>query len=171
MVTSWLTWSGASVGVSISTQRRMPSRMVEESKGFEDVVVSMLSPSQEFNHRYSPTWNYTSAEASSAYQCSGRRRSMAQARTLLAQWLFWIRGSLAQQRLSQGAAILSQFWRADAPIAALANGYTLQRLSGPSRTAICSTISTMLRRSLASLMRVNARVSARPSEVARKSET
>src|SRR6267142_4311855 len=112
MVTSWLTWSGASVGVSISTQRRMPSRMVEESKGFEDVVVSMLSPSQEFNHRYSPTWNYTSAEASSAYQCSGRRRSMAQARTLLAQWLFWIRGSLAQQRLSQGAAILSQFWRA-----------------------------------------------------------
>src|SRR5450759_432085 len=46
-----------------------------------------------------------------------------------------------------------------------------QRLSGPSRAAICSTSSTMLRRSLASGMRVKARVSARPSEVARKSET
>src|SRR6202035_2930462 len=47
----------------------------------------------------------------------------------------------------------------------------IQRLSGASRAAICSTRSTMLRRSLASSMRVNARVSARPSEVARKSET
>src|SRR5450759_5327835 len=46
-----------------------------------------------------------------------------------------------------------------------------QRLSGPSRAAICSTSSTMLRRSLASEMLVKARVSARPSEVARKSET
>jgi len=46
-----------------------------------------------------------------------------------------------------------------------------QRLSGPSRAAICSTSSTILRRILASVMRVNARVSARPSEVARKSET
>ena len=47
----------------------------------------------------------------------------------------------------------------------------IQRLSGPSRAAICSTSSTILRRILASVMRVNARVSARPSEVARKSET
>ena len=46
-----------------------------------------------------------------------------------------------------------------------------QRLSGCSRAAICSTMSTMLRRSLASVIRVKARVSARPSEVARKSET
>src|SRR6266481_2791655 len=39
MVTSLFTCSGASVGVSISTQRRMPSRMVLESKGL--AVVSM----------------------------------------------------------------------------------------------------------------------------------
>ena len=44
-------------------------------------------------------------------------------------------------------------------------------IGGVSRAAICSTRSTMLRRSLESLIRVNARVSARPSEVARKSET
>src|ERR1700681_4483875 len=41
----------------------------------------------------------------------------------------------------------------------------VQPLSIASRAAICSTSSTMLRRSLASAMRVNARVSARPSEV------
>src|SRR5260370_39822079 len=40
MVGSVLAWSGVSVGVSISTQRRMPSRMVLESKGL--AVVSML---------------------------------------------------------------------------------------------------------------------------------
>src|SRR6267143_4190740 len=77
MVTSWLTWSGASVGVSISTQRRMPSRMVEESKGFEEVV-SMLSPSQEFNHRYSPTWNLYIGGSVFGISMFGRRRSMAQ---------------------------------------------------------------------------------------------
>ncbi len=38
---SLLTWSGASVGVSISTQRRMPSRMALESKGL--VVFGMFS--------------------------------------------------------------------------------------------------------------------------------
>src|SRR5882724_11557083 len=112
MVTSWLTWSGASVGVSISTQRRIPSRMAVESKGFEEVVVSMLSPSQEFNHRYSPTRNCTSAEASSAYQCSVGDSRWRKPGTLLAQRLSWIQGSLAQRRLSQGAAILSQFWHA-----------------------------------------------------------
>src|SRR5258708_4625022 len=42
MVASLLTFSGASVGVSISTQRRMPSRMVLASKGLKDV--SMLLP-------------------------------------------------------------------------------------------------------------------------------
>src|SRR6202011_393175 len=47
----------------------------------------------------------------------------------------------------------------------------IQRWSGPSRVAICSTRSTMERRILASVMRVKARVSAKPSEVARKSET
>src|SRR5271167_395629 len=47
----------------------------------------------------------------------------------------------------------------------------LQRLSGISWEAICSTRSTMLRRSLASPMRVKARVNARPSDVARKSDT
>src|SRR6187397_2688450 len=42
MVASLLTCSGASVGVSISTQRRIPSRMVLASKGFE--AFSMLLP-------------------------------------------------------------------------------------------------------------------------------
>src|SRR6516165_5393628 len=46
-----------------------------------------------------------------------------------------------------------------------------QRFSDSSRAAICSTRSTMLRRSLASVRRVNARVRANPSEVARKSDT
>src|SRR5260370_33194687 len=39
MLTSLFTCSGASVGVSISTQRRMPPRMALESKGL--AVVSM----------------------------------------------------------------------------------------------------------------------------------
>src|SRR6476620_10772636 len=47
----------------------------------------------------------------------------------------------------------------------------VQPLSDASRSAICSTSSTMLRLSLASAIRVKARVSAKPSEVARKSET
>src|SRR5579872_6327921 len=43
MVASRLTWSGASVGVSISTQRRMPSRMILESNALEEVeVIGML---------------------------------------------------------------------------------------------------------------------------------
>ena len=42
--------------------------------------------------------------------------------------------------------------------------------SGASRDAICSTKFTMLRRSFGSVIRVNALVSARPSDVARKSE-
>src|SRR5665213_716718 len=46
MLASRLTWSGAPVGVSTSTQRRMPSRMVLESKGLG--VVGMLSPSGDF---------------------------------------------------------------------------------------------------------------------------
>src|SRR4051795_9558387 len=33
MLASLLTWAGASVGVSISTQRRMPSRIAKASKG------------------------------------------------------------------------------------------------------------------------------------------
>src|SRR6185295_7101268 len=41
--TSWLTCSGASVGVSISTQRRMPSRIGGASKG---LVVVMSYPIQ-----------------------------------------------------------------------------------------------------------------------------
>src|SRR5947209_7294581 len=44
MVASLLTCSGASVGVSISTQRRMPSRMVAESKASEEVVMCMWLP-------------------------------------------------------------------------------------------------------------------------------
>src|SRR5712664_3866153 len=48
MAASLLTCSGASVGVSISTQRRMPSRMVVGLNGLEDVaIVSMLLPSGE----------------------------------------------------------------------------------------------------------------------------
>ena len=46
----------------------------------------------------------------------------------------------------------------------------LQRWSVASRVAICSTSSTMLRRTLASVIRVNARVNDSPSDVARKSE-
>src|SRR6266403_733526 len=42
MVASLLTCSGASVGVSISTQRRMPSRMVVVSKGFAVVSMPLL---------------------------------------------------------------------------------------------------------------------------------
>src|SRR5665213_938077 len=42
MVASLLTCSGASVGVSISTQRRMPSRMAWVSKGLEAVAFCML---------------------------------------------------------------------------------------------------------------------------------
>src|ERR1700757_605991 len=42
---SLLTCAGASVGVSTSTQRRMPSRMVAESKGFE--LVSISAPALE----------------------------------------------------------------------------------------------------------------------------
>src|ERR1700733_16266836 len=38
MAASLLTWSGASVGVSISTQRRMPSRTMPVSKGRADAV-------------------------------------------------------------------------------------------------------------------------------------
>src|ERR1700754_5169092 len=38
MVTSRVPRSGASVGVSISTQRRMPSSMVRESNGFEEGI-------------------------------------------------------------------------------------------------------------------------------------
>src|SRR5882724_9885579 len=38
MAASLLTCSGASVGVSISTQRRMPSSMVVESKGLEEAM-------------------------------------------------------------------------------------------------------------------------------------
>src|ERR1700760_2806656 len=41
MVASLLTCSGASVGVSISTQRRMPSRMVWASNGLEAAVLDM----------------------------------------------------------------------------------------------------------------------------------
>src|SRR3954471_4396537 len=33
MLAALLTWAGASVGVSISTQRRMPSRIAKASKG------------------------------------------------------------------------------------------------------------------------------------------
>src|SRR5215210_868379 len=40
MLANLLTWAGASVDVSISTQRRMPSRMAMASKGL--AVVSML---------------------------------------------------------------------------------------------------------------------------------
>src|ERR1700685_923874 len=42
MVASLLTCSGASVGVSISTQRRMPSRMAFVSNGLEGAVLDML---------------------------------------------------------------------------------------------------------------------------------
>src|SRR3954452_12494421 len=42
MAASLFTCSGASVGVSISTQRRMPSRMILQSKGL--AVVSMMLP-------------------------------------------------------------------------------------------------------------------------------
>src|SRR6266702_6042453 len=51
---------------------------------------------------------------------------------------------------------------------ALGDDARCQRLSGPSRAAICSTNSTILRRSFGSAMRVKARVKARPSVVARK---
>src|ERR1700726_2969936 len=46
MSASLLTCWGASVGVSISTQRRMPSRMVFESKGLAEL--SMLVAFREF---------------------------------------------------------------------------------------------------------------------------
>src|SRR5882724_10276122 len=49
MAASLLTSAGASVGVSISTQRRMPSRMELESKGLVGVPVSMLLPTTETN--------------------------------------------------------------------------------------------------------------------------
>src|ERR1700723_780376 len=39
MVASLLTWSGASVGGSASTQRRMPPRIAWESKGLAVVAV------------------------------------------------------------------------------------------------------------------------------------
>src|SRR6266545_7728847 len=42
--TSWLTCSGASVGVSISTQRRMPSRIGVASKGLAVVMSYPIPP-------------------------------------------------------------------------------------------------------------------------------
>src|SRR5450755_3739928 len=47
MPTSLLTRSGASVGVSISTQRRIPSRIILESKGLEGLAVCMPFPTSE----------------------------------------------------------------------------------------------------------------------------
>jgi hypothetical protein len=54
MDASLLTCSGASVGVSISTQRRMPSSMVFESKASEEVaVIGVPLPSEGFNYCHS----------------------------------------------------------------------------------------------------------------------
>src|SRR6266699_6142692 len=80
MVTIRLIWSGSFVGVSISTQRRMPSRIAAESKGFEDAVVSMLSPSWEFNQPYFSDVQLYIRGSVFGMSTSGRRQQRAQTR-------------------------------------------------------------------------------------------
>src|SRR6266699_4818682 len=99
MVTSRLTWSGASVGVSISTQRRMPSRIVAESKGFEDAVVSMLSPSWEFNHPYFSDVQLYIRGSVFGMSTSGRRQWRAQTRDLTRPGVVQISGFARSTRI------------------------------------------------------------------------
>src|ERR1700722_14627976 len=55
MVASRLTCSGAPVGVSISTQRRMPSRIVAASKALGDGARCIRLPTSETGHCHSRT--------------------------------------------------------------------------------------------------------------------
>src|ERR1700743_3771235 len=71
MVASLLTCSGASVGVSISTQRRMPSRMALLSKGLagealDMAVIDRSLAAEGFKYRHS------AAHASANHGCAMR---------------------------------------------------------------------------------------------------
>ena len=89
-----------------------------------------------------------------SHRCNSSRGAAASPRRVVPEWFLQRRRSEVKMRAAVGSCLDTM-------------GYDPSQ----SMPAICSTRSTMRRRSLLLLMRINALVSDRPSEVARKSAT